>query len=170
MDENCATDGVFIGRYVLVKYDASADINRVYIDKNGYGYSSINKELVTKLLYKDLTEKFYYDYIDGEQIFYTVKKDSSSEYAIFSQANIEVYEEEEYFKNLIIDKHAYDVRKVSYDGTVWQKSYVDNMEKYIRVANLNSGAPIFSIKPDAPTHWPITPHFEINAVENDKTK
>ena len=170
MDDSCQSDEIFIGRYVLVKYDTNIEIGRVYIDSDGYGYTSQQKELVTRIYFKDISEKFYYDYKNDEQLFYVSEEADASGYALFSQINIETQEEEVYFKNLIIDKNAYKIKKTSYDGTVWQKSYIDNVEKYIKVANLNTGVPLLSVGADAPTHWPITPHFEISASEDNKAQ
>jgi hypothetical protein len=68
MDDNCDNDGVFIGRYVLVKYDSGKEISRIYVDtESGYGYNSaFDWAEKTKILFKDLSAEFYYDYINNK--------------------------------------------------------------------------------------------------------
>jgi hypothetical protein len=38
-----------------------------------------------------------------------------------------------------------------YDSTVWQKTYMDGIEKYIMIAELNTVVPTFDVSADAPT-------------------
>jgi hypothetical protein len=51
-----------------------------------------------------------------------------------------------------------------YDSTVWQKAYINGNERYIQIAELNSVVPTFDISADAPTVYPIQPHFDINST------
>lgn len=175
MDENCSNDGVFIGRYILIKYDTNKEISRIYIGnekENGkfYGYTSKNKEERTKIIFNEqLESNFYYDFDEtGKQIFYKAIKDEESKYALFESLYLtsEELSKEEYFQNLNIDKKTYGLEKISYDATVWQKSYIDEGEQYIKIADLNSGIPIFDLAIDPPTSWPLAPHFEANSIED----
>lgn len=170
MDDNCDNDGVFIGRYVLVKYDSGKEISRIYVDtESGYGYNSaFDWAEKTKILFKDLSAEFYYDYINNKQVFYKPIEEESTGYALFEILDITAEElsKTEYFQNLNKDKQIYGLEKISYDATVWQKAFINNKEKYIKVADLNSGIPVFDIAVDAPTHWPLTPHFETNSIED----
>lgn len=170
MDDNCDNDGVFIGRYVLVKYDSGKEISRIYVDtESGYGYNSaFDQGEKTKILFKDLSAEFYYDYINNKQVFYKPIEEESTGYALFEILDVTAEElsKTEYFQNLNKDKQIYGLEKISYDATVWQKAFINNKEKYIKVADLNSGIPVFDIAVDAPTHWPLTPHFETNSIED----
>lgn len=179
MDDSCKTDEIFIGRYVLVKYDKETEVSRIFLERSAledkfYGYTSINKEEKTKILFENINIKnFYYDYDDNDrQVFYQAEKDIESDYAFFTPIDIssEIFAQNQYFENLNIDKSIYGLERSSYDATVWQKAFINNEEKYVKVAELNSGTPIFSIKTDAPTHYPLTPHFEANTVEENSQK
>ena len=64
-----------------------------------------------------------------------------------------------YTSNYNIDTAIYGAGR-GYDSTVWQKVYVQNTEKYVMIAELNSVVPTFDLAVDAPTMTPITPHFD----------
>ena len=171
MDLNCKTDEVFIGRYVLVKYSYESEITRIYVNiEDGvteyYGYSSSEKDDETKIKYADLSSEFYYDFYNSVQIFFTASEEESTGYALFTQILVEDLEKELYLKNLNIDKNTYALNEISYDGTAWQKIFINNEEKYIKVADLNTKMPIMDIAVDPPTHWPLVPHFEIKTGDN----
>jgi hypothetical protein len=51
-----------------------------------------------------------------------------------------------------------------YDSTVWQKVYSEGKEYYINVAELNGVVPTFSLTYDAPTTYPIAPHFDMSST------
>lgn len=51
-----------------------------------------------------------------------------------------------------------------YDGTVWQKVYAGNAERYVLVAELNTVVPTFSVSADAPTMSPLIPHFDSDST------
>ena len=68
-----------------------------------------------------------------------------------------------YTINYNIDTAAYGPSR-GYDSTVWQKTYIDGLEKYVQIAELNSVIPTFDIAADAPTMAPITPHFDVNST------
>lgn len=69
-----------------------------------------------------------------------------------------------YIKNYAIDNEVYQASR-GYDSTVWQKTYIDNVEKYIMIAELNSVVPTFDVSADAPTVEPITPHFDTQSTD-----
>lgn len=64
-----------------------------------------------------------------------------------------------FVRNFNIDKNEYHTSR-GYDSTVWQKTFVDGIEKYVMVAELNTVVPTFDIINDAPTLLPLTPHFD----------
>lgn len=69
-----------------------------------------------------------------------------------------------YTKNYAIDNEKYGAGR-GYDSTVWQKAYIDNAEKYIMIAELNSVVPTFGVSADAPTAEPIAPHFDTQSTD-----
>lgn len=69
-----------------------------------------------------------------------------------------------YTKNYAIDNEKYGAGR-GYDSTVWQKAYIDNIEKYIMIAELNSVVPTFGVSADAPTAEPIAPHFDTQSTD-----
>lgn len=69
-----------------------------------------------------------------------------------------------YTKNYAIDNEKYGAGR-GYDSTVWQKAYIDNVEKYIMIAELNSVVPTFGVSADAPTIKPIAPHFDTQSTD-----
>lgn len=69
-----------------------------------------------------------------------------------------------YTKNYAIDNEKYGAGR-GYDSTVWQKAYIDNVEKYIMIAELNSVVPTFGVSADAPTAEPIAPHFDTQSTD-----
>ena len=71
--------------------------------------------------------------------------------------------ESNYVMNFNIDTAKYGESR-GYDSTVWQKVYINNIEKYVQIAELNSVVPTFDISADAPTIHPIQPHFDINST------
>ena len=66
---------------------------------------------------------------------------------------------ENYLSNHTLDTIYYK-RPQGYDSTVWQKIYVDEEEKYIMIADLNTQAPTITISADAPSSQPTPPHFD----------
>ena len=68
-------------------------------------------------------------------------------------------EAESFSKNYNIDTNYYHVSR-GYDSTVWQKTYVDGVDKYVMVAELNTVVPTFDLVGDAPTITPLYPHFD----------
>lgn len=160
MDEACAEgDGVFLGRYVLVEYGAtvlndvqevytdsslSSTLSTLYSDPTNRGSSYIvpwveNK--VVKIKYSTQTNRYYYyegqKTTSGAQIWRRL-----GSYSVTGQDDDEAYK-----VNYDID---YQIYKRGYDSTVWIKQFINNEEKYVQIAELNTVVPIFQILPQAP--------------------
>lgn len=69
-----------------------------------------------------------------------------------------------YTVNYNIDTSYYGKGR-AYDSTVWQKTYMDGVEKYIMIAELNTVVPTFDISADAPTQRPLVPHFDTQSTD-----
>lgn len=177
MENLMSTDNVYFGRYVLIEYDTETRLDaflRVYIDNSGIAYTTPNSQPETIIYEKDLN---YGDivytaanYIPDQEL---VPRDCVfwkciSSYiegmpnvpAAFEKA---VSADSMYVTNFNIDTAKYGESR-GYDSTVWQKVYIDGIEKYIQIAELNSVVPTFDISADAPTVYPIQPHFDINST------
>lgn len=63
-----------------------------------------------------------------------------------------------YTYNFNQDKKKFGASR-GYDSTVWQKVFVDGVEKYVMIAELNTVVPTFGITADPPTLLPINPHW-----------
>lgn len=177
MENLMSTDNVYFGRYVLVEYDTETRLDaflRVYMSDLGVAYTTPNAQPETMIYEKDLK---YGDivytaasYIEDKEL---VPRDCVfwkciSNYvegtpnvpAVFEKA---VSSDSIYVTNFNIDTAKYGESR-GYDSTVWQKVYIDGIEKYIQIAELNSVVPTFDISADAPTVYPIQPHFDINST------
>ena len=85
--------------------------------------------------------------------------------AITESNNIKEGTIENYLTNAKIDSLYYrGERAEGYDSTVWQKIYIDNTEKYIMVADLNTKMPLIKLSADAPTMSPKAPHFDTSST------
>lgn len=78
-------------------------------------------------------------------------------YAAFSEF------EDIYSEKYVLDKQTYGTAR-GYDSTVWQKVYVNGVDKYVMIAELNTITPIFDLAPDAPKMVPLTPHFDASST------
>lgn len=174
MDKNANTDGIFMNRYVLVEYDSEVNTDtllRVQL-KNGYlYYNPTGKTDYSTLLTRSLVKKndVVYSYNDSTKltIFYMI----TSEYQAGSSTAVSFKEIvrgdsdiPNYTKNYNIDINKYGAGR-GYDSTVWQKTYVNNVEKYVMIAELNSVVPTFDVSADAPTTEPIVPHFDTQSTD-----
>lgn len=177
MEEEMDKDGVFIGRYVLIEYEQneinpyvklykSPDSMDFYFDpsfnvETRAKYTE-NKNEETNNYYIELNEIVYIVKEDGTKQFYKCTgKAENSIYATFT----ETYNPEisgTYHVNYNIDIEKYGESR-GYDSTVWQKIYIDEKEKYVMIAELNSVVPTFDITVDAPTLNPIPPHFDADS-------
>lgn len=68
-----------------------------------------------------------------------------------------------YIVNFSLDVSHYSTSR-GFDSTVWQKTYVNGAEKYVMVAELNTVVPTFDISADAPSVFPIVPHFDADST------
>ena len=66
--------------------------------------------------------------------------------------------EDAYTQNFNLDKQYYRTTR-GYDSTVWQKVFVDGVEKYVMIAELNTVVPTFGITADPPSLLPLNPHW-----------
>ena len=163
MDADCALgDGVFLGRYVLVEYGATVlnDIQEVYTD--GPLTTRINT------FYSDPTKRdsiYIVPWVERKIVKARVNFSSGSRYDYY-QGVLENSSRNQIWKKLsgysVIgntqDDEAYklnydiDYQKYGrgYDSTVWIKQFINNEEKYVQIAELNTIVPVFEILPQAP--------------------
>lgn len=177
MEANLTTDGIYAGRYVLIEYDTDLSktldtFTRVYFS-NGMAYTAPDFSFVSRVNKKNIGFGDIVfesnDYIAGQPLVLTncvfwkctsILDENSNEPATFARV---VSSESNYVMNFNIDTAKYGEGR-GYDSTVWQKVYVNNIEKYVQIAELNSVVPTFDISADAPTVYPIQPHFDINST------
>ena len=183
MDAGVTTDGVYVNRFVLIEYDTEVTFNnnmtKVYSVKDGVAYLTESDEddleYITNRMVKENSNLIIIytatiDYsqsmpIETNHTFYKYSKtdndnDGAAKYLPISENDTD----SNYIKNYSIDIAAYPDAKRGYDSTVWQKMYVNNEEKYVMIAELNSVVPTFDVSPDAPTMNPIAPHFDANST------
>ena len=192
MDQFIGTDGVYIGRFVLVEYDKDlakdwcvtaymkTDANKVrrfytgkdISDTSEIGYDNNNiapgKYIRVPGSFKD---------VDGTWISYNLDDESITEdylYLIKPQTgditpiNTDLVTskgaaENDYIINYDLDRKNYGGGR-GYDSTVWQKVYADGKETYVMIAELNSVVPTFDVSADAPTMSPVAPHFDVDST------
>lgn len=174
MDENANADGIFMNRYVLVEYDSKVNTDtllRVQL-KNGYlYYNPTGKTDYSTLLTRSLVNKddlvYSYSETSNIYIFYIITSEyqaNSSTGATFKEVVKGDTNTPNYTQNYNIDIAKYGAGR-GYDSTVWQKTYVNNVEKYVMIAELNSIVPTFDVSADAPTTEPIVPHFDSQSTD-----
>ena len=174
MENKMYTDNIYAGRYVLVEYDSTPELgafSRVYI-KGSYAYKAPNTSatIITRaevdigtIVYTASDLKEDAALVPTECTFYVCTTDrieGSTEPALWKEV---IESTNSYTINYNIDTAAYGPSR-GYDSTVWQKAYIDGLEKYVQIAELNSVIPTFDIAADAPTMEPITPHFDANST------
>lgn len=174
MERSKTTDGIYAGRYVLIEYDIAFQLDdsyRIFLI-NGKGYKANSED--TSLLIKPG------DFQSGDILFTATQKTNSEtgynytemvyyEYSVVngSVALKELVNAEEgpsYTVNYNIDINRYGAGR-GYDSTVWQKTYMDGVEKYIMIAELNNVVPTFDVSADAPTAIPRSPHFDTQSTD-----
>lgn len=177
MVKNQTTDGVYVGRYVLVEYDTETNVHnfdRVYIYNNKL-YTSANHEsgtLITKSVYNKGEIVYTAEdtvmstgYPLSKCTFYVITSDkiSSTSPATYEEI-VSSGTKTNYTYNYNIDMAKGEEGR-GYDSTVWQKTYINGSEKYVMIAELNSVVPTFNIVADPPMMAPITPHFDIESTD-----
>lgn len=158
MDNNCASDGVFLGRYVLVEYGLPASQYIIgYLDNNGSMYDDPADRSDSHII---LCEKGKMVKVNRNRYWYLytgdTKSDGSPYWRYLTRITNDRVDDEQYNKNYQID---YPVYGRGYDSTVWIKQYVNNQETYIQIAELNTVVPNFSI-------YPLLPQDPYVAVDN----
>ena len=173
MVEGQGTDGVYMGRYVLVEYDSDVQLDnllRVQINRDGkLYYNPTGGTSFSTLLTQALA--------DEKQIVYTYTEGAVPAYAFYiitskkivgstepAQYRKVVESDSNYVVNYNLDVSVFGEGR-GYDSTVWQKAYIDGYDKYIMIAELNSVVPTFDIVADAPAMDPIIPHFDTNSTD-----
>ena len=177
MESTMLVDGIYAGRYVLIEYDSDLKSSldtflRVYFVGN-VAYTTPKAQIESQLNKSDLdVGDIVYTappYIADEElvpkdcVFWkctSSKIDGSTQPATFEKA---VSSDSNYVMNFNIDTAKYGEGR-GYDSTVWQKVYVEGNEKYVQIAELNSVVPTFDISADAPTVYPIQPHFDVQST------
>lgn len=148
MDNSCTSDGIFLGRYVLVEYGLPAtqylvgylDNKIMYNDPSDRSDSHIilceNGKLV-----KVKRSNQWYLYVGN------VTASGTKEWKYLTRITNDRVDDEQYNLNYQID---YPVYGRGYDSTVWIKQYINNQETYVQIAELNTVVPNFSIYPLLP--------------------
>lgn len=148
MDNSCTSDGIFLGRYVLVEYGLPAtqylvgylDNKIMYDDPSDRSNSHIilceNGKLV-----KVKRSNQWYLYVGN------VTASGTKEWKYLTRITNDRVDDEQYNLNYQID---YPVYGRGYDSTVWIKQYINNQETYVQIAELNTVVPNFSIYPLLP--------------------
>lgn len=186
MDEKAATDGVFIGRFVLVEYDDNTfSRRRGYLNPNEdmafggyklyqdstyqspyYLVADTEKGYGVKegdLIYTEVAEKYSYYRCSGG----TNDNDNTALFTYITETNKDLTD---YTINYILDKQQYSNKFVDgWDSTIWQKAIINGEECYQMIATLNSKTPHFDIVAEAPAAEPIAPHFGIESTNMNYT-
>lgn len=148
MDNSCTSDGIFLGRYVLVEYGLPAtqylvgylDNKIMYDDPSDRSDSHIilceNGKLV-----KVKRSNQWYLYVGN------VTASGTKEWKYLTRITNDRVDDEQYNLNYQID---YPVYGRGYDSTVWIKQYINNQETYVQIAELNTVVPNFLIYPLLP--------------------
>lgn len=195
METHKNTDNVYAGRYVLVEYDSTANLdtylrvqtyathdvgNTTYytfnfnpiINGQAQQLTQLTREIVksdsdfivyTSTVYTDVSGGVYhrdvkfFSYVD-------IPDPYNSGMAMFIAITGSMDNIPNYSVNYNIDTSIYGAGR-GYDSTVWQKVYMDGVEKYIMIAELNTVVPTFDVSADAPTLSPIIPHFDTKSTD-----
>lgn len=68
-----------------------------------------------------------------------------------------------YTRNFNIDRNYYNSSR-GFDSTVWQKVFVNGVEQYVMIAELNTVVPTFGVAGEAPSLLPLNPHWSSNST------
>ena len=191
MEENAPTDGVFVGRFVLVEYDDNTyshrtgfinflptkdeELNGKYsvytnaectipfklTESNDDGYGLTQGDLVVA----EYNNYYYYFQCNGK-----INSENGSVYFNYVMSSSEFFDKgvTDYTINYNEDKEYAKKQKypftTGWDSTVWRKAFKNGKEQYQMIASLSSVTPKFTFVPEAPTLNPIMPHFGINST------
>ena len=174
LDANCDTDGVFLGRYVLVDYDDQEVIKAYFIitdEDTGEGqfYNKPNPNLEGDKADKSLEPRLgvIYQALNitadtGDLMFYKWNQ-TAKKYQVITDAD---KADTPYVSNFRADVEKYGR---GYDSTVWVKHYdpAKNKYQYVMVAELNAAVPTFHLVTDRPTPLPIAPYIDRDTTNLD---
>ena len=168
MEQATLTDHVYLGRYVLVEYDNDGldGMKEVVLDDGKYYYGAPNDRTLLTWANTYEGEVVYQAFPSSKYIFYRrdVKPEGAVNNAAATFTQFTSGTEDTYGRNYNIDNQAYKSSR-GYDSTVWQKTYVNETEKYVMIAELNTIVPKFDIATDAPTMVPVAPHFDTQSTD-----
>lgn len=161
MDKNADTDGVFLGRYVLIDYDDSPI--KGYAKKRDDGsvegfYNTANFSVSSVI--NPRPDVIYQDLHNAMDALSFYKWDASQSKFILIQAGTPYQ-----------SRFQEDVKEYgrAYDSTVWVKRYDTTTEryKYAMIAELNAVIPTLHMIVDKPTSVPTTPYFDRDTTNID---
>lgn len=160
MDESAQSDGVFLGRYVLIEYDGTHPIQGYYNPETKKFYNDPHFDPASVLageenaLYQDI-----HQLNNGRYNFYLYDAKTK----VWNI--IEVAAKEPYAANYWIDIQKYGR---GYDSTAWIKRFNTNTNayEYVMVAELNTVTPNFHLSVEPPSNLIVTPYFDKNATNN----
>ena len=146
------TDGIYVGRYVLVEYSEEFKFKGIALQN-----SNITKE--DGSLYSKADGIFEGDFVcivNDKAVYQCTGFSEKDEVAIFNFVyKDETAEKIDYYNlNYNVDNTIIKNIGRGYDSTVWQKVFINDgtVEKYVMIAELNSVTPTFNIITDAPTN------------------
>lgn len=192
MDNSAKSDGVYIGRYVLVEYDTKLAADwateayqktREISGQNVIEFFGNDKtDAASRFLYgagNIVKDKYIripatYEDTDGTIRIHNLDNPGALSDIIYlitgegindnpAVTKISEVKDSPYNENYNIDINKYGPSR-GYDSTVWQKVYADEQERYVMVAELNTVVPSFGVSPDAPTLSPTAPHFDADST------
>lgn len=193
METNAQTDGVFIGRYVLVEYDAppisayynpndgmfyntsySGPLNMIQTPKDGQIYLDLALDHSANPFYiwRDGGEpsKTIYVYRIGENTYSTTRQDLIPNGATYTETATGAYVKVEPNATPYTTSYNMDVTKYGrgYDSTAWRKTYdvETNKYRYVLVSELNTVVPNFHLIVDPPSNVPVAPYFDRDTTTN----
>jgi hypothetical protein len=171
MDDACANDGIYNGRYVLVEYDQNPARGATRLIAKGasvFYYADFPTVQAIPGTTAALGSLYYVvDENTGEHRFYVatgetkIKDDGTEEFVGYFSLYVTSTADDTYNTNWHLDYNKY---RRGFDSTVWQKVYDKGSQVYIMIAELNTVVPNFAVSPDAPTKLPMSPHIDENST------
>lgn len=189
MDQRAETDGIFVGRFVLVEYDDNTFSRRIGfmteedipVDVTAsYTIYSDTTYRVPYRITKSSVKEGYHVYPGDivvveyrtQKAFFNCLPGNEGDIAVFNLITLgdSYADSNDYTLNYNVDKKNYTSTFVDgWDSTIWQKVVENGDFKYIMIGDLNSKVPRFYVKSEAPTEEPIAPHFDSNSTNMDYT-
>ena len=175
MDSKCGTDGISVGRFVLVEYETEAVVGSggslkpkevtVSPTENGNFIASFNGETLKFVENKTNKEQ---EVTYGEVV--KTQHNGENIYLICIGGTEEV-EPIAVFNDLAISDETFTTYNINYqtdfskymknyESSVWTKTATEEGFKYVQVAELNGVVPTFALSVEAPTEMPLAPYFD----------